>query len=132
MYIHIDIFLLGKLTREREDELNDTCLLAGRAESKHVNLKVIQRKKKKAKQAIGKKLKVIDEKKKKTFEPRTRNNKKSPTRFNSCRVSIHEISISNGRIFEFSIFFMRTEKKSVKYPATEFSKKEKRKFNKTH
>lgn len=49
MYIHIDIFLLGKLTREREDELNDTCLLAGRAESKHVNLKVIQRKKKKSK-----------------------------------------------------------------------------------
>lgn len=54
---------------------------------------------------------------------RTRNNKKSPTRFISCRVSIHEISISNGRIFGGRGVYFCGQKKSVKYPATEFSKK---------
>lgn len=63
---------------------------------------------------------------KKTFEPRTRNNKKSPTRFISCRVSIH-------RDFDFErahfrrgrdIFHADRKEKSVKYPAADEKKKE--------
>lgn len=42
----------------------------------------------------------------------------------------NEISISNERIFGEGGDIFHTEKKSVKYPATEFSKKKKKKFNK--